>query len=92
MRGRLLLPLAFLFLLALAIPWYWPADSRLVLWPGLPAWVLAAYGASFAISLLTALVLPRLFAADEARETTAHEGEADKVDAPPGDSQQGDDA
>lgn len=56
---------AYLALLALAIPWYWPAGDRTVLWPGLPAWALAAYLGSAAVSLLTAFVLPRLFAGAE---------------------------
>jgi len=44
-----------LVLLALVIPWYWPAgDTRHIL--GLPLWVLMTLGAIFATSVFTAWV------------------------------------
>ena len=48
--------LAYLVLLALAIPWYWPAGSTAI-WLGLPAWVVVALAASVAASALTAAIL-----------------------------------
>ncbi len=57
MRGHLA-PLLYLLLLAGAVPWYWPADHR-VLWFGLPAWVVVAIGVSCAASILTAALLAR---------------------------------
>ncbi len=45
----------YLVLLALVIPWYWPAnDVRQLL--GFPLWSLASLGALFATSLFTAWV------------------------------------
>jgi len=52
---RLWLAVAYASLLALVIPWYWPAgDLRQV--GGFPLWSLASLGAAFATSLLTAWV------------------------------------
>jgi hypothetical protein len=53
-----LAPVLFAVLLVLAVPWYWPADSR-TLWFGVPAWVCVAVAVSAAASLLTALLMAR---------------------------------
>jgi hypothetical protein len=50
--------LAFLLLLAVAVPWYWPRDDPSI-WFGVPRWVVVAVGASAATSLLTAWLLRR---------------------------------
>ena len=47
--------LVYIFLLTLAIPWYWPAGDVRHLF-GLPLWALATLGAVFAISVFTACV------------------------------------
>lgn len=47
--------LVYCVLLALVIPWYWPAgDTRHLL--GIPLWALATLGAVFATSAFTAWV------------------------------------
>lgn len=71
------LPLVFVPLLALGIPWYWPASDRtLVL--GVPAWVAAAVGASLAASILTALLLARPWPGeDDAPSGTQESGDDD---------------
>lgn len=46
----------YLFLIAIGIPWYWPADTRLSLL-GVPAWVLIAILVSFIASVFTAYLL-----------------------------------
>lgn len=75
-RTRRWLPLAFAPLLALGIPWYWPASDRaLVL--GVPAWVAAAIAASLAASILTAVLLARPWLGED--------------DVPPGEEESGED-
>lgn len=59
--------LAYLTLVILAVPWYWPADDRTV-WLGLPAWVVVAIAVSFAVSVLTAAILSRPWAHEEKRD------------------------
>jgi hypothetical protein len=49
---------AYLLLLLLAVPWYWPADSRALLF-GVPAWVAVSILVSFVVSVFTAWVLLR---------------------------------
>ena len=48
-------------LLTLGIPWYWRwlAADRLILWFGLPAWVVTSIVASAAASVLTAALFLR---------------------------------
>jgi hypothetical protein len=54
-RPRRWIAVAYVGLLALIIPWYWPsADTRQV-W-GFPFWSLASLGAALATSVLTAWV------------------------------------
>ncbi|MEQ8662581.1 MAG: hypothetical protein RLW62_17355 [Gammaproteobacteria bacterium] len=53
-----LAPALFIVLLVLAVPWYWPADSRAV-WFGVPAWVCVAVLVSAVASLLAALLMAR---------------------------------
>lgn len=55
---RRFLPLLYPLLLAIGIPWYWPADDRSIVL-GVPAWVLIAIVVSLAASCLTAVVLAR---------------------------------
>ncbi|HIL14003.1 MAG TPA: hypothetical protein EYG16_10075 [Deltaproteobacteria bacterium] len=43
-------------LLVLAVPWYWPADSTLLLL-GMPAWVVTSVFVSLVISIYTAWLL-----------------------------------
>ncbi|MEM7015755.1 MAG: hypothetical protein AAF512_00280 [Pseudomonadota bacterium] len=51
-----LLPLAYLSLLILGIPWYWSADdTRHIV--GIPLWVCASLLACFLASCLTAAIL-----------------------------------
>jgi len=66
-RRQLLLSLAYAMLLALGIPWYWPAaDTRLVL--GVPLWVGAALVTGLLASGLTAgLLLARQWPEPAAR-------------------------
>lgn len=56
--SRVMLVAAYLALLGLAIPWYWPADNH-AMWFGFPGWVIVAIVVSFAASLLTAVLLSR---------------------------------
>ncbi len=56
MKRPVTICLVYLILIALAIPWYWPADSSLVIL-GLPAWVLIAIAVSFVASVFTAVIL-----------------------------------
>ena len=49
---------AYLVLLAVGVPWYWP-EGVMILWFGLPAWLVTAVAASTGVSLLTAVVLRR---------------------------------
>ena len=48
--------IAYFLLLALAIPWYWPANDMSV-WFGVPAWVVVAIGVSLLASCLTAALM-----------------------------------
>ena len=48
----------YLVLLAIGIPWYWPADDRSVVL-GAPGWVVAAVATGFFASLFTAWCLSR---------------------------------
>ncbi|MBL1143196.1 MAG: DUF997 family protein [Proteobacteria bacterium] len=48
----------YFVLLILAIPWYWPKDSDLVIL-GLPAWVFVAILISLFASIFTAFILLR---------------------------------
>lgn len=57
-------PLLFGFLLAAAVPWYWPADDDAV-WLGVPAWVLVAVVVSAAASVLTAALMSRPWPQEE---------------------------
>lgn len=50
--------LAYLLLLAIGIPWYWPSHDRTI-WFGMPAWVVVAIAASTLASCLTAWLLLR---------------------------------
>ena len=56
MNGRL--PLIYLALLAIAVPWYWPADDTMV-WFGAPAWVVVAVVVSLIASILTAVLMSK---------------------------------
>jgi len=48
----------YLLLLALIIPWYWPAGDLRRLY-GIPFWALASLGAAFATAALTAWICLR---------------------------------
>lgn len=48
----------YLFLLIVAIPWYWPDDIQLIVF-GLPVWVLVAVLVSIVTSIFTAFLLLR---------------------------------
>ena len=48
----------YLVLLALGIPWYWPALDRSMLF-GVPAWVVVAVAVSVVASIFTAWVYSR---------------------------------
>ena len=56
--------ISYLVLLAVGIPWYWP-KGELILWFGLPAWLVTAVGASTAAAVLTAVVLRRRWPGEE---------------------------
>ena len=43
----------YLFLLAVGIPWYWPAETNLIVM-GLPVWVLVSIIVSIIASIFTA--------------------------------------
>ncbi|MDF1861386.1 MAG: hypothetical protein P1U87_14315 [Verrucomicrobiales bacterium] len=43
----------YLCLFVIAVPWYWPADSRQILF-GFPLWVVVSIATSFVISCYTA--------------------------------------
>ena len=45
----------YLLLLALIVPWYWPAGDLRQLY-GVPLWALASLGAAFATAALTAWI------------------------------------
>jgi polyferredoxin len=58
-KARAWVLIVYLILLALTIPWYWPAgDARHL--AGLPLWVLATLAAVLATSIFTAWVFLRL--------------------------------
>jgi hypothetical protein len=61
---RRLAPWAYAALLALGIPWYWPAEAGTILL-GVPAWVLAAVAAGLLAAVLTALLLARPWPRDD---------------------------
>ena len=46
-------------LFAAAVPWYAPRAERVVVWVGLPFWVVLSLAASMAIALYTAWLLHR---------------------------------
>ena len=46
----------YIVLLTMAIPWYWPKDSELILF-GFPAWVFVAIIVSLITSIFTAFLL-----------------------------------
>ena len=67
--------LTYAVLLAIAIPWYWPADEpRLLL--GVPLWAVVSFGSSALVSIFTAWLLLRHWPEDD--------GGPD-AEAPPGD-------
>lgn len=47
--------LTYITLLALAVPWYWPPDSRLI-WLGFPAWVVTSVLISLVASIVTCVI------------------------------------
>ena len=51
-------------ILAISIPWYWPADDQ-TLWLGMPAWAATAVLGSLAMSTFTALLIWRCWPALE---------------------------
>ena len=55
--------LTYFCLLALGIPWYWPADDRTI-WVGMPAWVVVAIAVSFLTSVFTAFLWLRCLGED----------------------------
>ena len=61
---RFSVSIAYLILLALIIPWYWPeGDSRHLF--GFPFWAIASLGALFATSVFTAWLYIRDVESDE---------------------------
>lgn len=57
-RRGFLVPLLYLLLLVLAVPWYWPADETRLIF-GFPIWVLTAILIGFIAACLTAWLLLR---------------------------------
>jgi uncharacterized BrkB/YihY/UPF0761 family membrane protein len=57
-KSRLWVFAVYLLLLIIAIPWYWPKDSQLII-AGLPAWVFVAILISIVTSIFTAYLLLR---------------------------------
>lgn len=55
-KNPVVILLAYVFLLILAIPWYWPESSTLVIF-GVPAWVLVCIVVSIIASIFTAYLL-----------------------------------
>lgn len=58
LRSNWRIILLYLALLAVGIPWYWPADDRSV-WFGIPAWVAVALLVSITVSVITTIILLR---------------------------------
>lgn len=59
--------LVYVVLLAIGIPWYWPADDdRIVL--GMPGWVIVAIVASACASAFTAWLLAKPWPAESRPE------------------------
>ena len=56
MKRNSVICLVYLILIALAVPWYWPDNTTLVVL-GLPAWVFVAILISCLASIFTAIVL-----------------------------------
>jgi hypothetical protein len=58
--------LAYAALLAVAIPWYFPAsDAPEPIWLGFPRWVTVSFGATVAMAIFTAWVIGRYWEDDE---------------------------
>jgi hypothetical protein len=59
--------LVYAVLLAIAIPWYFPAGNGVPepIWLGFPRWVTVSFGATVAIALFTAFVIGRYWDEDE---------------------------
>ena len=48
--------IVYLILILIGIPWYWPADNKLIIF-GMPAWVSIAILVSILTSFFTAYIL-----------------------------------
>lgn len=57
-RLQRMAPWLYAALLALGIPWYWPADQYGIVL-GLPAWVVVAIAVAVLAAILTAVLLAR---------------------------------
>lgn len=55
--------LVYALLLAIGIPWYWPADNHGIVL-GMPAWVVVAIAASACASVFTAWLLAKPWPAE----------------------------
>ena len=58
MKRSIWISLVYLILLLVAIPWYWPKETSLLIL-GVPAWVFVAIVVSLITSVFTAFVLLR---------------------------------
>lgn len=59
--------LVYALLLAIGIPWYWPADNHSIVL-GMPAWVIVAIAASTCASVFTAWLLAKPWPAETREE------------------------
>lgn len=57
----------YVVLLAIGIPWYWPADNHSIVL-GMPAWVVVAIAASTCASMFTAWLLAKPWPAEAEQE------------------------
>ena len=65
--GRKWPALVYALLLAVGIPWYWPADDHSIAF-GMPAWVVVAIAASACASIFTAWLLAKPWPAESKPE------------------------
>ena len=58
MKKEVWISIVYFLLLIIAIPWYWPKDTQLLVL-GLPVWVFVAILVSVLASIFTAFILLR---------------------------------
>ena len=58
-RSRLWIWVVYLLVLAASVPWYQPAGDTVLLWLGLPHWVVISYTAYLVLTALIVLIASR---------------------------------